>query len=804
MREKRRVVAFIAVSALLSQGHAAHAQSAGESPDRQPERQQDLPEVVVDRDDFVIDESCRVRIPKDLLIPDINGNGVIHIRADGITVEFVEREAELIAVERGTPWDTLTGIGIVIDGFKNVTLKGPHAHRFRCGIYARRANGLTIESADVAGGYAQRLNSTPRAEDSGDWLWPHRNDANEWLTNYGAGIYIEESREVTISGVYARRRQNGIILDRVSNSSVSDCDLSFLSGWGIAMWRSSDNVISRNKLDFCIRGYSHGVYNRGQDSAGILMFEQCNRNVIAENSATHGGDGLFAFGGRDALGEVWLEWERDRLRKETGRQDVDDLIELPEELIDRFRRLGNNDNLIVGNDFSYAAAHGLELTFSFGNKIIDNRLVGNAICGIWGGYSQDTVISGNRIEDNGDAGYGLERGGVNIEHGRGNVIVRNAFKGNACGVHLWWDPDQGFLTLPWAIANGREATAKEATVDAVSEGDLIVPSEGNVVALNAFTGDAVAIQLRGLGELTVSGNEFTDVGEAIVAASEHEVTEVDSVEMPVVRFVDVPIEGDSTAVGSRSELRGRSNIVMSEWFPWDHRGPLVRELEEGDGRRVFEVLNVAADELVVEAGRLEHEVISDNDGNPARLVLEAPGPGVYPFRVGHRAGFNFQEIDGAIVAAEWEITAFKWPREGDQPTPPSDLEAWRARANGPEARSATASSLRYTFGWGGPSEAGIGDAITEAQLGGDYFGVIARTRLPLDAGQWRVVTRSDDGVRVMVDGRVVLENWTHHGPTEDRGAFTLETPREVEIVVEHFEIAGYAVLEFGIEAVEDR
>ncbi len=73
-------------------------------------------------------------------------------------------------------------------------------------------------------------------------------------------------------------------------------------------------------------------------------------------------------------------------------------------------------------------------------------------------------------------------------------------------------------------------------------------------------------------------------------------------------------------------------------------------------------------------------------------------------------------------------------------------------------------------------------------------------RLP--AGRWRFTTLSDDGVRVMVDGRVVLENWTWHGPTQDSGVW--EQPaeaadREIEVVVEHFEIDGYAVLKLTIE-----
>lgn len=77
--------------------------------------------------------------------------------------------------------------------------------------------------------------------------------------------------------------------------------------------------------------------------------------------------------------------------------------------------------------------------------------------------------------------------------------------------------------------------------------------------------------------------------------------------------------------------------------------------------------------------------------------------------------------------------------------------------------------------------------------------MIASTRLQLSAGRWRVSTLSDDGVRVTVDGSVVLENWTWHGPTRDRAEFIIDQERIVEIVVEHFEIDGYAVLTFDIE-----
>ena len=98
----------------------------------------------------------------------------------------------------------------------------------------------------------------------------------------------------------------------------------------------------------------------------------------------------------------------------------------------------------------------------------------------------------------------------------------------------------------------------------------------------------------------------------------------------------------------------------------------------------------------------------------------------------------------------------------------------------------------------GPSELGISDKVTAAKFGRDHFGMIARTRLPLAKGTWELSTLSDDGVRVSVDGKPVIENWAWHGPTRDTGKLELAADKTVEIVVEHFQIDGYAVLEFSL------
>ena len=512
--------------------------------------------IEVTQDNTRISESCRVRIPPTAVIADTDGDGVIHIASDRIVVEF-EEGSVLRGAEVNDNWDTLTGFGIRLDGHKDVTLRNAAIAGFKVGLYATRADGLTLEGLNIRDCYRQRLRSTPEKEHNADWMFPHKNDQREWMTQHGGAVVVERSSGVTIRDVTVRTTQNGIILDRVSNAKVYDNDCSFLSGWGLAMWRSSDNVISRNAFDFCVRGHSEGVYNRGQDSAGILCFEQCSRNTFIENSATHGGDGFFGFAGREALGEV------------------------PPDPQDTFNRpfdpasAGCNDNIIVGNDFSYAPAHGLEMTFSAGNIIADNRFVENAICGIWGGYSRATFIERNHFEGNGGMAYGLERGGINIEHGSDNRIIANTFINNLCGVHIWWDDDGALLQKPLVKANDKGASDNfilhnvfEVNADHPFKGPrhkdtpIIVlqlrdKGGGGNLKNNLYAGNTVRIREPRAKELSVDpGCEPLTEGRV-------------RLDFPGTRAEPL---GDKRPVGARAHLRGRDKIIMTEWGPWDHTG----------------------------------------------------------------------------------------------------------------------------------------------------------------------------------------------------------------------------------------
>lgn len=752
-----------------------------------------LPVVRLTADDTRISSSCIIEIAPGTVIPDPNADGVLHVVADHAVIVFAPGSA-LRGAPPETPWDTLTGIGIRVEGRSGVRIESAHVHGFKVGLLASGANSLQVSGGDFSDNFRQRLRSTPVAEDASDWLFPHNNDSRKWRDQYGAALCIEDSSGVSVSGIRVRRGQNGIILDRVNDSRIFDNDCSFLSGWGLAMWRSSGNTVSRNQFDFCVRGHSEGIYNRGQDSAGILFFEQNNRNVIVENSATHGGDGFFAFAGKEAIGETWWERERDRLRRETGRDDVDPLIRVPDDLAADLSSRGCNDNLIIANDFSYAAAHGLELTFSEHNVIALNRLVENAICGMWGGYSSGNAIVANLFARNGGMAYGLERGGINIEHGSDNTIAHNRFLDNRCAIHLWWNDNPGLARLPGVRGNARGVT-------------------GNVIAANAFVSADSShfrnlrdserlpvLHLRDPGKGNVRDNAF--VGNTLDLRDPRAV-ELDATpgaeprrdgDIPALSIPEYAAFGERRAVGARTSLRGRDQIIMDEWGPWDHASPMLRARSRAGSTHVYELYGAPG--VRFHKGEKDGMGMVYRQQGPAQVIELRATPGVHPYRIPLEAGGLTFQLSGTIVAAEWDVCFFPWDAAAD---PRENLDAWRRLADSPAAVHTRLASLSLPFANGGPGNLPSLKDLRAKLPWRDRFGTIARATIPLPPGRWRFSTLSDDGIRVTVNGRPAIENWTWHGPTRDSGIFEQQQEGDAEIIVEHFEIDGYATLELDIE-----
>lgn len=358
-----------------------------------PVAAQSLP-TVIPRPGLVITRSVRVapgtyRLPGHASLD----SALLTVRGRDITVDL--RGVTFIGTPPDSAPDAARGTALRIDGGRNVRVRGLTARGYRVGILARDVRGLTLEANDLSYGWKPRLFSLVEHESLADWLSFHRNEQEEWL-RFGAGIYLRGVTGGRLTGNTVRQSMNGLLLSHSDSLDIRDNDFSYNSGLGIGLYRASWHTIVGNRVDYAVRGSSHGFYQRGQDSAALLMFEQCQHNVVAYNSMTHGGDGLFLWAGQHTM--------------DTGQG-------------------GSNDNLFLLNDFSYAPTNGMEATFSR-NAFIGNRVVGSTH-GLWGGYSYDSRVVGNCFGDN--------RIGIAVEHGQDNLVGGNHFTGDTLGIRLWAD-----------------------------------------------------------------------------------------------------------------------------------------------------------------------------------------------------------------------------------------------------------------------------------------------------------------------------------------------------------------------------
>ncbi len=746
---------------------------------------------------FRITESLRVA-PGVYTFEDAAGRGAITIAGDDLTVDF--SGVTLVGSPKNIEADSYAGRGIVIRG-RNVTVTNATVRGYKVGIYAEDSPGIKIAGCDVSGNYRQRLRSTIEREDVSDWLFGHENDRSEWL-RFGAGIYLFRCPKATVSGCRSRNGQNGLCISGCDEARIVDNDMSFMSGWGLAMWRSSRCEVMNNKFDFCMRGYSHGVYSRGQDSAGILVYEQCNENVFAYNSATHGGDGFFLYAGNETL-------------KRTGRG-------------------GCNGNVVYRNDFSHAAANGIEATFSGGNFFIEN-IIRECNHGVWAGYSYDTVIENNTITDC--------RYGISIEHGRGNRISGNTITGAmpntetgppgsvhestcAIGVNLWWDDDKDLLASPFCRQHDRCRSSGNFVVgnrfEKVKTAVRMADDTAGIVADSTMVDVDVSVHV--VGDVSGARLYLTDEqraaieneGQGFEAMPEGEQQPVKLPPIDVVkREPRVTRKGAQDAFLPEGAKRGRQFIFIDEWGPYDFTDVRLSPSRVYGGEKVLlQILGPGSKFRVAQVtGRVEVEPRIGT--TPAKLTLTAVKNGAEPFELLIEADGQQLRATGVLFTAEWKVAFYGWSKSDD---PRSGSENWGRIIAADPLGETTVSSIDFTWAHGGPyrtatvrerpnPNAAVGarrDSRTSGrerqpgQVQSDYFATVATTKVHVPAGKWRVWTMSDDGVRVFVDGKEVIRNWTWHGPTLDEAYLNLEAG-EHPIRIEHFEIDGYAQLRLGIE-----
>jgi parallel beta-helix repeat protein len=509
---------------------------------------------------------------------------LLTIRGDDVTVDF---QGAILKGSNDKRWpDEFYGLAIRVADGTNITIKNLNVHGYKVGLLAENADSLTLINSDFSYNYRQRLKSTREEEDLADWMSYHNNEEDEWL-RYGAAVYLKYCNNATVKNIRVTGGQNGIMMTHCNDGLFYNNTLHFNSAIGIGMYRSSRNRFMHNRLDWNVRGYSHGFYSRGQDSAGILCYEKSNDNIFAYNSATHSGDGFFLWGGQSFI--------------ETGVG-------------------GCNNNIVYQNDFSYAVANAVEATFSK-NQVIGNVL-NESTYGIWGGYSYGSTFANNQIRNN---TYGIA-----IEHGHENDIFSNHFVGNEVGIRLWERPEQ---PADFAFAQNRDVSSRTYQIEG-----------------NTFERTEHPLQISHTNNIRIENNHFSSfrkllasedanfdarqlinntVYQTIGLANLKGFLELNSLNTDLstaipFRLLDFPNPiaplPDGRATGLPEEqLKGKVYILVNEWGPYDFRYPICWLREVDEDRYSFQLMGPAGNWKVV-GSRGFGEVSAQTGTFPATLT----------------------------------------------------------------------------------------------------------------------------------------------------------------------------------------
>ena len=685
----------------------------------------------------VISRTTRIPAGTHLLKSADLDHPVYTIRGSNITVDFTG--VTLRGAPAGADPDTFTGLAVLVDGGENVTIKGLNAHGYKIGVLARKSAKLHITGANLSYNWKPRLYSLVEHESLLDWMSYHQNDKDEWLKS-GAGIYLADSNDAEIDHTTIVQGQNGLMLARSNNAQVWNNTFSFLSGLGIALYRASGNTIVHNKVDWCVRGYSHTFYNRGQDSAGILIYEQSAKNIVAFNSVNYGGDGLFLWAGQSTM--------------DSGEG-------------------GANDNVFYDNDFSFAPANGIEATFSR-NVFYGNRIEGNWH-GIWGGYSFDSWVVANRFARNTEA--------IAIEHGQDNRITDNFFDGDETAIRLWKNATQD---PNWGYPKHRDTRSRDY-----------------VIAGNTFAGNATALKVAETQNVRVLTNRFEKVATvALLTGDTRNVGIGEEVSVPLRPrpTLDVtlpkPRPGGMDAKMPDAERRGREAIIVDEWGPYDWKSPKLWPAGRSDTTPLtLSVLGPAGDWKVA---AIRGATVEPSEGRVPGTIVVTPTPGRlvdYDLKLNYRGAAVVSPRGDAVpagspstfgygrffVPADWQVRYYTFD-EGSRPDKNPEGFA-RVRAGAP-VKSDRRDKLDYMSG--GPIAEG---------LPRDRVALVAEAEIDLPPGNYVVRTISDDGVRVRMDGETIIERWTVHESIVDTAPITGGKRR---FNVEYYEAGGFAELRFEI------
>lgn len=185
--------------------------------------------------------------------------------------------------------ENFNGTGLLIKNATNVVVKNANVQGFRFNVRIVGSKNVRLENCDTSFSRTARMmtNGVP----TNTAFNPREPEV--WRS-YGAGVWIEESHQVSLDNLFCTGCQNGVVVLGSAGTSVSGSDLSFNSGWGIAVAGSQGTAISQCRLDF-INRYAAGRWDGG--AASVLLGQGAANTTIFQSSLTHSGTAVLDLSG---------------------------------------------------------------------------------------------------------------------------------------------------------------------------------------------------------------------------------------------------------------------------------------------------------------------------------------------------------------------------------------------------------------------------------------------------------------------------------------------------------------------------
>jgi parallel beta-helix repeat protein len=381
-------------------------------------------------------------------IADKAEQGVIIIAASGTRIDLTG-----VVLESGDSIpDRFIGVGVASRGVDGVSITGGAIRGYRYGVRLEGGRSHRLSGSDLSGSRDRLVRSTPAKHDAADRLDLFRSDS---FIPYGGGVLLRGTVGASITGITSRNGQNGIALLEVRDSYIADNDVGSNHGWGIQLWRSSRNTISRNTVDHTRRCETQ-IPPGDCGAAAILLRDACDSNTIIDNDLTGSSVGLLVAGDR-------------RLSRPS------------------------RSNLIYRNDASFALRGGFMAAFGLNNSLLDNR-VDSAAIGFQLDYTGGTTIRGNTV-------IGAKTVGVVSNHGTDIAILANTLIGSSIGIQVGapesgGEPSSRYRIDDNVLARLEQGIVMERTAKAQVRGNL-------------FDGVRDGLVLDGVGHASeVTGNVF--------------------------------------------------------------------------------------------------------------------------------------------------------------------------------------------------------------------------------------------------------------------------------------------------------